>query len=34
DFDAKGADVSDHRQRTKIEELWNVAEKQIMDESK
>tara|TARA_Y100000588_G_scaffold135010_1_gene148445 strand:+ start:438 stop:794 length:357 start_codon:yes stop_codon:yes gene_type:complete len=34
DFDAKGADVSDHRQRTKIEELWDVAEQQIMDESK
>lgn len=32
DFDEKGVDVSDHRQRTKIEELWNVARDQVMDE--
>lgn len=34
DFAARGVEVSDHRQRTKIEELWNVARDQIMDEQK
>jgi hypothetical protein len=34
DFDAKGIDVSDHRQRTKIEELWSVAEDQVTNEVK
>jgi hypothetical protein len=33
DFTARGVDVSDHRQRVKIEELWNVARDQVMSES-
>ncbi len=34
DFGEKGVEVSDYIQRTKIEELWNVARDQVMDERK